>query len=202
MKALMEALSTPGIRVLIILSFAATLVFSALEATFAMWSSREFGWGPLQNGYLFALIGVLAAIVQGGLLGKLAKRFGVERLIVIGAIALSVGLAVVPFVTTSTQLVLAMTIAALGFGILSPSLNTAISVRGDNDVQGGLMGVTRSATTLSRVVGPAMGGMVFAVVGRHAPYFAGALIMAIVAIVALLALFNRRAQAKTQTKTK
>ena len=104
MKALMAALSTPGIRVLIVLSFAATLVFAALEATFAMWSSREFGWGPLQNGYLFALIGVLAAIVQGGLLGKLAKRFGVERLIVFGAFALSIGLAVVPFVTTSNAI--------------------------------------------------------------------------------------------------
>ncbi len=202
MKALMAALSMPGIRVLIVLSFSATLVFASLEATFAMWSSREFGWGPLQNGYLFALIGVLAAIVQGGLLGKLAKRFGVERLIVFGALALSAGLAVMPFVTTATQLVLAMTVAALGFGILSPALNTAISVRGDNDVQGGLMGVTRSATTLSRVVGPAMGGMIFAVVGRHAPYFAGALIMAVVAIVAMLALFNRRAQTETQTKTK
>ena len=60
------------------------------------------------------------------------------------------------------------------------------------------MGVTRSATTLSRVVGPAMGGVVFAVIGRHAPYFAGALIMAVVAVVALLALYNQRTVTKTE----
>ena len=190
MEALMDALKTPGIGILLILAFLATLVFAGLESTFAMWSRRQFGWGPEQNGYLFAFIGFLAALVQGGLMGRLAKRFSVEKLIFAGAIALSIGLGCVPIVSSVPQLVVAMTIAALGFSIMSPALNTAISVRGDSDVQGGLMGVTRSATTLSRMVGPAMAGVAFGFIGMDAPYVAGAILMIIVAFIAYWTLFR------------
>lgn len=190
MKALMDALKTPGIGILLILAFLATFVFAGLESTFAMWSRRQFGWGPEQNGYLFAFIGFFAALIQGGLLGRLAARFGVERLIFYGALALSLGMACVPFVTTVPQLVGAMTIAAIGFSITTPALNTAISVKGEADIQGGLMGVTRSATTLSRMTGPAVAGAAFGFIGLNSPYFSGAVIMLGVALIAYLALLK------------
>ncbi|MEX0695554.1 MAG: MFS transporter [Rhodospirillales bacterium] len=193
MQALFDALKTPGIGILLVLAFLSTLVFAGLESTFAMWSRRQFGWGPEQNGYLFAFIGVLAAAIQGGLMGKLAVRFGVERLILAGALALSVGLALVPFVVTVPQLVGAMTLAALGFSIITPALNTAISVRGEADVQGGLMGVTRSASTLSRMIGPALGGAAFGFIGIHTPYISGAVIMIAVALLAFVRLIRNPA---------
>lgn len=200
LQALMEAVKTPGVGVCLILSFLATLVFAGLEATFAMWSTRQFGWGPAQNGYLFAFIGFIAAAVQGGLMGRLAKTFGVDRLIVAGALLLCIGLAGVPFSNTVPLLIVSMTIAGLGFSIMSPALNTAISIRGGSDVQGGLMGVTRSITTLSRIVGPAMAGLVFAFAGRHAPYIVGAFVMFFVAILAAVAIYQRRPE-KSQTNT-
>ncbi|MDC1215080.1 MFS transporter [Rhodospirillales bacterium] len=190
MAALMDALKTPGIGVLLILAFLSTLVFAGLESTFAMWSRRQFDWGPEQNGYLFAFIGFLAALVQGGLMGRLAKLFSLEKLILAGAIALSVGLVCVPLVSSVPQLVIAMTIATLGFSVMSPALNTAISVRGDADVQGGLMGVTRSTTTMSRMVGPAIAGVAFGFIGINAPYFAGSILMLLVAFIAYWSLFR------------
>jgi len=191
MKALFDALKTPGIGVLLILSFLATFVFAGLESTFAMWSRRQFDWGPEQNGYLFAFIGFFAAMIQGGLIGRLAKKFGVERLIFAGSIALCIGLACIPFTETVPQLVVAMTIAAIGFSITTPALNTAISVRGEADIQGGLMGVTRSATTLSRMTGPAVAGAAFGFIGLNTPYFSGAVVMFIVAVIAFRALIIR-----------
>lgn len=188
MKALADALRTPGIGVLLVLAFLATFVFAGLESTFAMWSRRQYGWGPEQNGYLFAFIGVLAAMIQGGLMGRLATKFGVERLIFAGAVALSIGLAWIPFTGSVPELVAAMTVAALGFSITTPALNTAISVRGESDVQGGLMGVTRSATTLSRMTGPAVAGTAFGFIGLHSPYYAGAVIMVVVAVIAFFRL--------------
>ncbi|MCK5778745.1 MAG: MFS transporter [Rhodospirillales bacterium] len=190
MKALADALRTPGVGVLLILAFLATFVFAGLESTFAMWSRRQYGWGPEQNGYLFAFIGVLAAMIQGGLMGKLANKFGVERLIFAGAVALAVGLAWIPFTGSVPELVAAMTLAALGFSITTPALNTAISVRGECDVQGGLMGVTRSATTLSRMTGPAVAGTAFGFIGLHSPYYAGAVIMVIVAAITFFKLLT------------
>lgn len=53
------------------------------------------------------------------------------------------------------------------------------------------MGVARSATTLSRIVGPVLAGMSFDIFGRHSPYIAGAALMAVVALVGLYALILR-----------
>ena len=88
-QMLAQALRTPGVGRLIVIAFLATFVFAGMETTFAMWSRRQFGWGPEQNGYLFAFVGLISAAVQGGLVGRLAKRFGEHRLIVAGAAALA-----------------------------------------------------------------------------------------------------------------
>ncbi len=177
-----EVLTRPTVGLLIALSFLATFVFAGLESTFAMWSRRQFGWGPEQNGYLFAAVGVMSALIQGGLVGRMAKRFGERILIIQGAVALAVGLALIPLADTVPMLALAMAVAAYGFSIISPALNSAISLATADDEQGGVMGVTRSATTLSRALGPAWAGLIFGLIGRDAPYIVGAVVMVVVAL--------------------
>ncbi len=183
-----EALGRPVIGLLLMLTFLATFVFAGLESTFAMWSRRQFGWGPEQNGYLFAFIGLLSALIQGGLIGRLARRFGEARLVVQGAVALAIGILLIPFCTNVVVLVLAMSIAGYGFSVISPSLNSLISLQSSEDEQGGIMGVTRSASTMARFTGPAWAGLLFGVLGRDWPYFVGALIMAVVAFLGLRAI--------------
>ena len=183
-----EALDRPVIGLLLLLTCLATFVFAGLESTFAMWSRRQFGWGPQQNGYLFAFIGLLSALIQGGLIGRLARRFGEARLVVQGAVALAIGIALIPFSTNVVVLVLAMSLAGYGFSIISPSLNSLISLQSSEDEQGGIMGVTRSASTMARFIGPAWAGLLFGGLGRDWPYFAGALIMVVVAFLGLRAI--------------
>jgi len=137
---------------------------------------------------LFALVGILGALVQGGLVGRLAKRFGEARLIVQGAGALCLGVALIPFADNLVLLLVAMIIAAYGFSIISPALNSLISLQVGDDVQGSIMGITRSATTLARVAGPAFAGGIFAMLGKDWPYYAGALVMATVTVMAWRAL--------------
>ena len=183
-----EALDRPVIGLLLLLTFLATFVFAGLESTFAMWSRRQFGWGPQQNGYLFAFIGLLSALIQGGLIGRLARRFGEARLVVQGAVALAIGIALIPFSTNVVVLVLAMSLAGYGFSIISPSLNSLISLQSSEDEQGGIMGVTRSASTMARFIGPAWAGLLFGGLGRDWPYFVGAIIMVVVAVLGLRAI--------------
>lgn len=187
-----EALSKPGVGLLIGLSFLATFVFAGMETTFAMWSERRMGWGPQQNGYLFAFVGIIAALIQGGLVGKLAKRFGETRLVIQGAAALALGMLLIPFTSSLTTLLAAMVIVAYGFSIITPSLNSLISLQVDADEQGGVMGVGRSATTLARVVGPAWAGSIFSLLGLDWPYFGGAAIMTLVVILGLRGLKSVR----------
>ena len=180
----LETINKPGIGLLIALSFMATFVFAGMETTFAMWSRRQFGWGPEQNGYLFAFIGIIAAILQGGVVGRLANRFGEANLIVQGAFALALGMALIPFCTTVEALVMAMVIIAYGFSVINPSLNSLISLLTENTAQGTVMGAARSATTMARVIGPMWAGFIFASLGKDWPYWAGAVVMVFVAVLA------------------
>jgi MFS transporter, DHA1 family, tetracycline resistance protein len=184
-QQLRDALAQPGVGLVIGLAFLANFVFAGMETTFAMWSRRAFGWGPEQNGYLFAFVGLLAAAIQGGLVGRLARQFGEGRLVVAGAAALAVGMLLIPFSHSLAVLLVAMTIVACGFSVVSPSLNSLVSLRVPPGAQGGVMGVTRSATTLARVVGPIWAGALFHYLGRDWPYYAGAVVMAIVVVLGL-----------------
>ena len=180
-----DVLMRPKVGLLIALSFLATFVFAGMETTFAMWSRRQFGWGPEQNGYLFASVGFLAAGIQGGLVGRLAGAFGEARLITHGAAALAAGMVLLPFSDTYIVLAASMILMAYGFSIINPSLNSLISLQVGKDEQGSVFGVGRSATTLARVVGPVWAGFLFAAFGKDWPYFGGALVMAAVVILSL-----------------
>jgi DHA1 family tetracycline resistance protein-like MFS transporter len=180
-----EALATPGVGLLIGLSFLATFVFAGMETTFAMWSERRMGWGPQQNGYLFAFVGIIAAIIQGSVVGKLARRFGEINLIIQGAAALALGMLLIPFTNSLATLLAAMVIVGYGFSIITPSLNSLISLQVGAGEQGGIMGVGRSATTMARVIGPAWAGLLFSLFGMDWPYFGGAAVMVLVVILGL-----------------
>lgn len=182
-RQFVEALEKPNLGLLLALSFLAVFVFAGMEATFAMWSERQFGWGPQQNGYLFAFVGLIAAAIQGGLVGRLAERFGEPRLVGVGSVLLAAGLFALPASSTIPVLLVSMVVLAAGFALMSPSLNSLISLQVGPTEQGGIMGVSRSVTTLARVVGPAWAGFLFAQFGRDWPYLAGGLVM--IAVIAL-----------------
>jgi DHA1 family tetracycline resistance protein-like MFS transporter len=178
LQLLITAMRQPGMRGLIVLAFASTLVFAGMETIFALWSRRQFGWGPEQNGYIFAFIGLISAFFQGGLIGPLASRLGEIRLVIAGAAALSLGMLAIPYAFTWPLLLPAMALAGIGFSLMTPSLNSLVSLRAPAAVLGSMMGVTRSATTLARVVGPAGAGLLFERLGKDSPFFVGAAIMA------------------------
>ena len=182
------AITQPSVALLLAISFLATFVFAGMETTFAMWSRRSFGWGPEQNGYLFAFVGLLSAIIQGGLIGRLAKRFGEGRLVVFGSTLLALGMLMIPFSASLASLLAAMVIVALGFSLLSPSLNSLISLQVGAELQGGTMGVARSVTTLARVLGPGWAGALFYYIGKDWPFLGGTLVMAAVVALSLWSL--------------
>ncbi|VUX47055.1 conserved membrane hypothetical protein [Candidatus Defluviicoccus seviourii] len=167
---------------ILLVSFLATFVFAGLEAMFALWSHQHLGWGPAQNGYLFALVGTISALVQGGLVGPLARRLGEARLIALGAAALGCGMLLIPLTTTAWDLSAVMALTAAGFSLLSPGLNSLLSLHVGRANLGGSMGVSRSVTTLARVVGPVCLGAVFDTLGKDWPFYAGAAIMALTVV--------------------
>jgi DHA1 family tetracycline resistance protein-like MFS transporter len=182
---LRRALADPGVRLILIMSFLATFVFAGMETTFAMWSRRQFGWGPEQNGYLFAFVGALTALIQGGLVGRLAHSFGERGLVAVGSLLLALGMLLIAFSTSLWLLLVAMAAVAAGFSMVTPALNSLLSLQVDAGAQGGMMGLARSATTMARILGPGFAGLVFDLLGKDWPFYAGAAVMLAVMLMAV-----------------
>ena len=180
----MNTMKQPTIRLTIILTFVSVFAFAGLEATFALWSEREFGWGVEQNGYIFAFIGIISAVIQGTMIAPLSRRFGEVGMIKQGFLALGLGLAILPFAENLPLLLGTMVIIAYGFSVSSPALNSLLSLNVPADQQGGILGIGRSASTLARALGPAGAGYLFAFIGRDWPFYVGAALMFVVFIMA------------------
>jgi len=172
-----SSLRRPTLRLLILLFFAITAAFAGMETTFALWTKEVFGWGPQQVGWLFFFVGGVLIVVQGGLIGPLSRRLGEARLVLVGSAAIALGLACVTVAGRLPILLLASACLALGMGLLNPSLTSLISRQAGAEERGGIMGVAQSGASLARVVGPGVAGPLFELIGRNAPYYAGALVM-------------------------
>lgn len=183
--AILGVLHRPMLSRLILVFFLVILAFAGMESTFALWAVGQFGWGPRQVGYVFSYVGILSAILQGGLIGRLARLCGEERLLVGGLTLIGFGLLLLPFVRNIAELGLAVSALALGMGLTQPSLNSLISRRAGREEQGEVLGVSQSVGSLSRVLGPAGAGFLFAEFGRNAPYFWGTALVAGALLVAL-----------------
>ena len=176
---LVDALGRPVLSRLLVIFFLVILAFAGMESTFALWAMRQFGWGPEQVGYVFTFVGILSAVMQGGLIGPLTRRFGEERLMTAGLVLIGLGLVLLPFARAVPALAVATAALALGMGAMQPSLNSLISRRAGKDEQGGVLGVAQSVGSLSRVLGPIIAGSLFAGLGRSSPFLWGALLVSL-----------------------
>ncbi|HWB48740.1 MAG TPA: MFS transporter [Stellaceae bacterium] len=181
LASLRDALTRRSLARLLVVFFLGTVAFGGMEAIFALWAMAQFGWGPMPIGYIFAYIGVLAAIMQGGLTGRLTARFGEEKLLVAGLVLIALGLVIIPAAHDLAVLVVAVSSLALGMGAMQPALNSLISRRAGAEEQGEVMGVAQSVASLSRVLGPILAGALFAGWGRSSPFLAGMVLVVVAA---------------------
>jgi MFS transporter, DHA1 family, tetracycline resistance protein len=188
LAAIADKLGRPNLRGLILLSFLVIFAFAAMEVTFAMWARRQFGWGPLQVGYVFTFVGAISATMQGGLVGRLAKRYGEAHLLTAGLAAILAGLLILPAAASLALLLAATGLLAVGMGLTQPSLNSLISRRARSDEQGEVLGVNQSVGSFARIVGPWLAGILFEVFGPAAPFLGGAAVIAVALVLAVYVL--------------
>jgi MFS family permease len=182
---ILGALRRPVLSRLIAIFFLVILAFAAMESIFALWALRQLDWGPEKVGYVFAYLGLLSAFMQGGLTRRLTKRYGEERLLLLGLVLLAIGLVIVPFSRDLAVLGIAFAVLAVGLGLTQPALNSLVSRRAGEGEQGQVLGVTQSIGSLARVIGPALAGYLFADLGHSSPFLSGAVIVAIAFVLAL-----------------
>ena len=134
-----------------------------MTTSFSLYTMFRFGYDAQHTGYLFAYVGVLAVIVQGGLIGRLVKRFGELRLVIVGALLFAGSLFAVPFVGPEAGGLLALLIGgglfSIGNSLSAPSLTSLASKSVGHGEQGSVLGVTQSVASLARAVGPALAAL-------------------------------------------
>jgi DHA1 family tetracycline resistance protein-like MFS transporter len=157
---LINSLRHPRLAFLITIYFFFIVAFSIMTTSFSLYTMFRFGYDAQHNGYLFAYVGLISVIVQGGLIGKLVKRFGEIPLIIVGALLFAGSLFAVPFVGPTSGGVWALLVGggffALGNSLSTPALTSAASKSVSSHEQGTILGVMQSAASLARAVGPSL----------------------------------------------
>jgi len=176
---LLRSLTDPRLRMLVVVYFLFMLGFTMMEATLTLFIERRIGAGNHAQlvrrvGYLFGFIGIIQVGLQGGLVGRLARRFGERNLLLTGCSITALSLAALPAVSSWTGIYGCSFGLACGLGLSQPSIASLISRAAPPDMQGGALGISQSAASLARVVGPAVGGALFQQVGAGAPYLVAA----------------------------
>ncbi len=181
--AVLDELRRPGIRRLILIYLLAILAFSGMEATFALIAAHRYALDQRHVSYVFAFIGVVVTIVQGGLIGPLTRRFGEQPLLVAGLVLQAVGLVAIPYAGHMAGLLGACLPLAFGSGLSTPALSSLLSRTAREEDQGGTLGIGQSAAALGRIAGPISATSAYDHLWFGAPYLGGAVIMLLTAAI-------------------
>ncbi len=170
-EGLNDALAHPVIRRVLVVSLIAMAGFAGMEATFGLWTQRQFKWGPHEVSLCFLVIGITAAIAQSLLTGWMARRIGEAATLMTGLCLIALGFGFQPFVGQNWVIaVLGMIVVALGQSLAFPNIVAIISKSAPHDRQGEMLGLNTAAGALARIFGPLVAAPLFTGVGPSAPF--------------------------------
>ena len=180
-----RAVRNPAIGRVLLLSFLFTMAFAAMQPTFPLFGAIRFGLDERNIGYLFAFLGTISAIVQGGLVRRLVPLLGEVRLIQLSGAPFIAGLLAIAYAQSMGVLLLGLALLALGFGGTLPSIASLLSRVAPPELQGSVLGIGQSVGSLARILAPAWAGIVYDLWGIAWPYLGGAWVAGAAFLVAL-----------------
>ena len=177
------ALETPGLRILAILFFVANFAFANIESTFYRIGEDVYRVTEQDTTWVLVLIGVIAAITQGGLIRVLAPKFGEVNLIRAGYFLQTPAILVIPFVPWGWMVFAGASVIGISSGIAQPSLNSLISKAAPVAMVGGIFGITQSLGALARIISPMLANTLYQW-SPAVPYIFAAILMLIPTVMA------------------
>lgn len=169
-----QALSGP-IAFLSVLAFLLSFGMTNFESVFGLYSLERFNYGPQQVGGILMFVGVISAIVQGGLTGVATRRWGEAAIIKASLLGSAIGFALMLLAFNMATVLLTVGFFVLSNSMLRPAVSSLTSRRATGG-QGIAMGLNNSFMSLGRIAGPVLAGFLFDV-NIHFPYVIGALVM-------------------------
>jgi MFS family permease len=182
---LARVFSKPEVRRLSVAFFGFFMTFNGFTTVLVLYLRNNFNWTEGMAGAAFALVGVIAMVVQGGLIGPLVKRFGELRLTLTGLGLLTVGCLLVPMASTETSVPVvytAVSLLALGTGLVTPCLRALVSRRLGSDGQGSALGGLQGLQSLGTFLGASAAGFSYDQIGPTSPFWFGGVMLVGVAL--------------------
>jgi len=186
-RNLVLAFGYPLIGSCLVIVFFVIFAFSNFETTFAQLLRLKFDMSMSSIGWTFVFAGILGAVIQGGLVGRLARRFGEQKLVAVGALIAAIAGGALPFVSSIGELLVALAVLAVGHGLAAPSLSALTSSLVPAAEVGGVMGVYQGVSSLARIVGPFWAEWTYGSIGYASPYLSAAVAYGVAMLVAAAA---------------
>lgn len=153
---------TGSLKYLYVLSFLVAFALAGLESTFQFFEMKKIGATVLQVGIMFGVVGVIEAIMQGGVIRLFTKKGGENKGILIGLLASSAGFFLILLSQNVVTATLYMAVFSAGNALIRPCVVSLLTKK-TTVGQGITTGLNSSMGSLGRIVGPILGTSVFAV---------------------------------------
>lgn len=170
---------------LFVISFFGIAAFASMEAVYGLWSEANFGWSARDLGVAFLAIGVGGLVVQLFLLHPLVVRFGEGRVIAAGLVVLALSMLLQPILRDPWAAAGLMGMLMVGHSLAFPTAGALISRNAPVERQGSIMGLIMASNAFSRIVAPPTFGLIYERAGHDMPWFAGAVMIALVVPLAM-----------------
>ncbi len=161
----MQFLESPlgaKLRALFAASFLFIFSLSVYQTSLALFTERRFHYGATMNGWLFAYIGILAALFQGGLLRRIPPRIAGWTLVITGSAFSIAGVLGLTVTRPGDGVFASLAAIALGMSLTTPVLSSTISTSAGPQLQGVTFGISQSLGSAARFFAPAIGTAMFA----------------------------------------
>jgi MFS family permease len=180
-----ELIHNPLLASLMTGIFLTLLAVAGMEVGVTIHGRDRFHFRQLDMAYFFLFMGMIVAVIQGGLIGRLSKKVGEKRLIVIGAICFTVGFALVPMVYRVPLLYGVAFLIAIGQGLCYPLLVSLVSKVSPERERGSILGLATSVGSLARFLGPILSGFLYDLGRASGAFYGGAAIMSVALLIAV-----------------
>jgi DHA1 family tetracycline resistance protein-like MFS transporter len=178
LRALRAAFARPAVGPLLHTRFWFALAFSTFQTIFPLYAAYRFGLNEVSTGYILTYVGILVVLVQGVGIRYLTAWFPERRLIVAAILLMAPSLLAWALAPTVPLLLVVLIPIALAGGTLNTVINSVLSKSVLPQETGGILGLAAALESLTRVVGPTLGGALLQTLGPWAPGVFGAVVLA------------------------
>ncbi len=166
------------------------LAFAIFQTIFSLYTLKKFNLNARDTGFILTYVGVLSVIVQGFLIGRITKKYREDILIVSMAALMAISLAGWALVPTVVGLIIILTPTAVSGGILNTLLSSTLTKAVEPLEVGGILGLSASVESSTRILAPIIGGALLQQYGTSAPGVFGALVMTGVFFYVMAKIYN------------